>query len=63
MGVQLNFTCDLSGMQTDDPNKVVIFEITRDGETTTTVVDDQLVTEALEDDESLLTSIILRDAE
>ncbi len=63
MGIQINFKCNLSGMETSDPNSVVVFEITRDGETTTTVVDDELVTEALADDESLLSSIILRDVE
>lgn len=63
MAVTVTYKCDISGMETMDQNDVVIFEITRDGQTTITVVDDELVTEALGDDESLLSSIILRDVE
>lgn len=61
MGIKTSFICDISGAETDKDADVVIFTITRDNITTTTVVLDDLVTEALADDDSLLASIILRD--
>lgn len=63
MGIQTTFRCDVSGAESDKESDFVFFTITRDGETITTVVSDDLVTDALADDESLLASIILRDTE
>lgn len=62
MAVKTVYVCDISGRESDNLDDVIIFSVLRSGEETTSVVMEDIVREALDnDDEELLSRIMFRD--
>lgn len=62
MAVKTVYVCDITGRESDNLDDVIIFSVLRSGEESTTIVMEDVVREALDnDDEELLSRIMFRD--